>query len=381
MEEVDIDMPACHSVPQEEHTPMKEVGVQQPACHSVDSVPQGERTPMEDVQQSAGPSVLHVFVESDPAEKRRRRKARRRRKYRMTEDAEEARRIRQAKFRQAKVERARRPVGRPRKYVGPDTDPGMIAALLEVALAKLARENELREQELAARRRAREEEIAARRRERAMLRAAKKQLRLQEAAARRQARIEESAARRRVRAAQIRLRQQEIAARRQALKEEMATKRRRWEAKDSGAQRRNKRRVAATTESNRKELLENPPGGVCHVCRVCDRIWCANELLPGRTVEQFLTCRTCAGSLRQIKTVNAAHDTQHTCTKARPKTTTSQRRQRRRSNKCVGEAETLPQHANQSCQTEHHITLLQYARPNVSTRSAEVQVNFRRRYS
>ncbi|XP_049523718.1 uncharacterized protein LOC119453320 isoform X1 [Dermacentor silvarum] len=43
--------------------------------------------------------------------------------------------------------------------------------------------------------------------------------------------------------------------------------------------------------------------------------------------------------------------------------------------KCVGEDSTLPQHADRSCQTEHHITLVRCARLRVSTCCIGVQVD------
>ncbi|XP_050032534.2 uncharacterized protein [Dermacentor andersoni] len=43
--------------------------------------------------------------------------------------------------------------------------------------------------------------------------------------------------------------------------------------------------------------------------------------------------------------------------------------------KCVGECEALLQHAEQSCQTEHHITLVRCTKPQVSTCSVEVQAD------
>ncbi|XP_049523486.1 egg-laying defective protein 27-like [Dermacentor silvarum] len=43
--------------------------------------------------------------------------------------------------------------------------------------------------------------------------------------------------------------------------------------------------------------------------------------------------------------------------------------------KCVGEYEAVLQHAEQSCQTEHHITLVQCAKPQVSSCSVEVQAD------
>ncbi|XP_075557851.1 uncharacterized protein LOC142589973 isoform X8 [Dermacentor variabilis] len=43
--------------------------------------------------------------------------------------------------------------------------------------------------------------------------------------------------------------------------------------------------------------------------------------------------------------------------------------------KCVGEHEALLQHAEQSCQTEHHITLVRCTKPQVSTCSVEVQAD------
>lgn len=43
--------------------------------------------------------------------------------------------------------------------------------------------------------------------------------------------------------------------------------------------------------------------------------------------------------------------------------------------KCVGEDNTLPQHADRSCQTEHHITLVRCARLRVSTCCIGVQVD------
>ncbi|XP_037570992.2 uncharacterized protein LOC119453069 isoform X1 [Dermacentor silvarum] len=43
--------------------------------------------------------------------------------------------------------------------------------------------------------------------------------------------------------------------------------------------------------------------------------------------------------------------------------------------KCVGEYEAVVQHAERSCQTEHHITLVQCRKPQVSTCSVEVQAD------
>ncbi|XP_049523481.1 uncharacterized protein LOC119453068 isoform X17 [Dermacentor silvarum] len=43
--------------------------------------------------------------------------------------------------------------------------------------------------------------------------------------------------------------------------------------------------------------------------------------------------------------------------------------------KCVGEYEAVLQHAERFCQTEHHITLVQCRKPQVSTCSVEVQAD------
>ncbi|XP_049523723.1 octapeptide-repeat protein T2-like isoform X1 [Dermacentor silvarum] len=73
--------------------------------------------------------------------------------------------------------------------------------------------------------------------------------------------------------------------------------------------------------------------------------------------------------------VTEARNTQRTYMKTKMTSTIRERNPRPGCHsKYVGEGEPLPQQAHRSCQTEHHITLVWCARPNVSTCSAGVQV-------
>ncbi|XP_037523067.1 uncharacterized protein LOC119400153 isoform X2 [Rhipicephalus sanguineus] len=75
------------------------------------------------------------------------------------------------------------------------------------------------------------------------------------------------------------------------------------------------------------------------------------------------------------KDIGATHNVQLTCINCMLREGTLRRRPRRYYSKCIGKDDILPEHAHQSSQTEHHITLVWCPRPNILTCSTEVQVD------
>ncbi|XP_037523062.1 zinc finger CCCH domain-containing protein 13 isoform X1 [Rhipicephalus sanguineus] len=83
----------------------------------------------------------------------------------------------------------------------------------------------------------------------------------------------------------------------------------------------------------------------------------------------------CVNDVRESEDIGAAPNAQPTCINCMLRDGTLRKRSRRCYSKCIGKDDILPEHAHQSSQTEHHITLVWCPRPNISTCSAEVQVD------
>ncbi|XP_037523068.1 uncharacterized protein LOC119400155 [Rhipicephalus sanguineus] len=175
-----------------------------------------------------------------------------------------------------------------------------------------------------------------------------------------------------------------------------------------------RRRLAKRKGAMKTSLQPFKDSSLRSVCSVCDRPSfqddskllpdeCHRKTLqsafPNADLHQFWLCSTCMqpvpkddvshlsttsgkehlprpANLPQLNAVvDAAHNAPHTCTKCRSRDTTLRTTPRRRYSKCIGKDDILPQHAHQSSQTEHHITLAWCPRPNVSACCAEVQVD------
>ncbi|XP_049523721.1 uncharacterized protein LOC119453322 isoform X2 [Dermacentor silvarum] len=234
-----------------------------------------------------------------------------------------------------------------------------------------AREAEVKRQRRAAdpELRAREAEaLRRRRRENAELRARDVEANRQRRAADPELRAREAEAMRRKRREKAELRAREVGANRprratdpefRARRAEAIRRKRREDAEWRAREAEKKRlRRAADPELRAKE---------------------AEAIRRKRRENPELRARELESTMDHIHDVNQAvddaHSTQHTCTRTKLTSAIRQRKPRRDChNKYVGEDDPLPREAHQSCQTEHHITLVWCARPNVSTCSTGVQV-------
>lgn len=106
-------------------------------------------------------------------------------------------------------------------------------------------------------------------------------------------------------------------------------------------------------------------GEVCVACRQ------SAERNSVRTVSYYVCLEN---DIREPEDVGGTDNAQHTCIKGRLRKTTL-RRSRRHYSICVGEDDPLPEHADQSSQTEHHLTLVWCPRPKIEMCSTEVQVD------
>ncbi|XP_049523722.1 octapeptide-repeat protein T2-like isoform X3 [Dermacentor silvarum] len=267
-----------------------------------------------------------------------------------------------------------RPVGGPR-----NTEAGNAEAKArhdEVMQRKRPDNAELRAGEVEAKRQRRAAELRAKkaeamrrkRRENADFRAREAEVKRQRRAADPELRAREAEALRRRRRENAELRARDVEANRQRRAADPELR-----AREAEAMRRKRREKAELrareAEANRQRRAADPEL----------RARSAEAKRRKRREEAELRARELESTMDHIHDVNQAvddaHSTQHTCTRTKLTSAIRQRKPRRDChNKYVGEDDPLPREAHQSCQTEHHITLVWCARPNVSTCSTGVQV-------
>ncbi|XP_075557633.1 uncharacterized protein LOC142589871 [Dermacentor variabilis] len=109
---------------------------------------------------------------------------------------------------------------------------------------------------------------------------------------------------------------------------------------------------ASATNRFKRDFTDNPFG---YSRDVCDRLWHLKDLTPGG---------------------DAIDEKLSACNRSKSSSTTFHWEPWLGcDDKCVGADDALPLHADQSCQTEHHITLVQCARLHISTCCIGVQVD------
>ncbi|XP_037523064.1 uncharacterized protein LOC119400152 isoform X2 [Rhipicephalus sanguineus] len=190
---------------------------------------------------------------------------------------------------------------------------------------------------------------------------------------------EERAAHREARLVAVRERQRQRRADPEYAAKERENKRRREETADhrewNAARMRALRQDPAYRNAEYERRRASTGGADARFQRRCDPLRSAGKTCACCGNSSLMQPNTTRCDSAKLADIGAAPNAQPTCINCMLRDGTLRKRSRRCYSKCIGKDDILPEHAHQSSQTEHHITLVWCPRPNISTCSAEVQVD------